>query len=272
MKKGIVKAECILLCVACVALPLMSQTLMMQPRTGDKTTVGLRFLRPNFDVDELGLSVLSGVYHLNVSAPVREDVSLICGLPFATFKMEDMDTEQGIGNLFFGLQHRGSTGIYTTAGLYIPTIDDDEWLASWLALMTDYFDLYQFAPDIMTLYLNFAKTAASDKQFDLNFEAGPIVWIPTKDQNDNDVEFLLHYGIAAVVHGSPVDLSVEFVGNMIISEDIDDFSDRFMNVVTFGVSLSRGQVRPGLFYQIPMEEDISEIVKSVLGIRIMAEF
>jgi hypothetical protein len=60
----------------------------------------------------------------------------------------------------------------------------------------------------------------------------------------------------------------ELLGIFIVTEDVDDFGDRFTHSLAFGAQLTVGQVRPGLFFVLPLENDLSAFLDGTLGLKV----
>lgn len=48
----------------------------------------------------------------------------------------------------------------------------------------------------------------------------------------------------------------------------DDFGDRFTHSLSFGAQLTDRPVRPGIFYIVPLDEDLQDFLDGTLGIKI----
>jgi len=77
-----------------------------------------------------------------------------------------------------------------------------------------------------------------------------------------------HYGVSGGFQFTNVALFAELLGIAIITEDVDDFGDRFTHSIDFGAQLTGYSVRPGIFYMIHLDEDLSEDLDGVLGIKV----
>ena len=61
---------------------------------------------------------------------------------------------------------------------------------------------------------------------------------------------------------------MELIGLAIITEDVDDFNDRFLHTLVFGGQWNAGTIKPGLFYKIYLKDELSDLVDGVLGIKL----
>jgi hypothetical protein len=89
--------------------------------------------------------------------------------------------------------------------------------------------------------------------------------IPTKG-NGAETEFLAHYGITGGYQINQLTMSLEFVGVVIISEDIQKFEDRFVNMLNIGTQWDGGIVKPMVYYNYYLRKEIRQTIDGVLGI------
>ena len=61
-------------------------------------------------------------------------------------------------------------------------------------------------------------------------------------------------------------MSLEFVGVVVISEDIRNFEDRFVNMLNVGGQWDGGIVKPMIYYKYYLREEIRHTIDGVLGI------
>jgi len=247
---------------------VLAQSFVMQTRVEDKTRIGLRFMRPNFS-GESGLSTFSGAYDLQVNIPVSSRLNLVGSVPFNTASGDDFDGESSIGNLYLGIQTRSATadkGSSFSLGVFVPTASDKEFLPLVVGLITNFYEFQRSVPNVLTVYTNFAYHNRRDNGPMFGLEIGPQFSIPT--ENGGDPELFAHYGVSGGFQFTNVALFAELLGMAIITEAVDGFGDRFSHSIDFGVQLTGYSVRPGIFYMIPLDEDLSEDLDGALGVKV----
>jgi hypothetical protein len=248
---------------------ISAQNFLFQTMPTNKPQLGLKFMRPNFKRG-LDLSLLSGAYDLYFNIPVNSKINIVGSLPFATFSAKDEDSESGIGNIYVGFQTRqvSEFGNKTSLsiGIFVPTATD-ELSPMAVGIYSNYYEFQKYIHDMLTVYGNFSYYKYQSRRAIFGVEIGPNLFIPTK-KDGGDVELFAHYGISGGFNLTNIVISAEFAGLAFISEDIDDFGDRFIHSLAFGAQWTGGNVRPGIFYEIYLKEDLRDFVDGVLGIKL----
>ena len=250
---------------------LSAQTFMLQNEPKDKSQFEVRYLRPYFDHDD-DMSTFSGVYDFSFNIPVSSKINMVGSLPYTTISFDDEDSESAIGNIYLGIQTRSEPSADKSSslsvGIFLPTAPDDKWSCSSFGWFTNYHDVQKYAPDVVTLYSNYAGYKTNPDGARFGFELGPSFCIPTGDDTDDEMELFLHYGFSCGLQLNRFALSAELIGLAFISEDFDKFSDRFVHSLVMGGQWTNGTVRPELFYKIYLKDDLNDFIDGVLGIKL----
>ncbi len=244
-----------------------AQTFILHSMPKEKSQFGLRFMRPAFEQDE-DLSPLSGVYDFSLNIPLSETWNIVGSIPYVTFAFGESDAENGVGNIYIGAQtHDGfkdNNGSVGSFGLFLPTAKED---IGFFGMLTNYYDIHKYVSDLLTIYGNYAYHKLSSQGLRYGLEIGPNIMISTKGEG-RDTELFMHYGLTAGFQGKNFAIFTELVGLVIITEDIDEFSDRFYHSIDLGATYISNNISPGVFYKLYLKENLSDIVKGVLGIKI----
>jgi hypothetical protein len=237
----------------------------------DKSQFGFRYMRPHLDL-ETELSTFSGVYDFSANIPLSEKLNIIGSIPYVAYTFENSETENGLGNLFIGLQmHNGSkekTSSVGTFGISLPTAAEDIYL---FGSITDRYTGFKYWSELLTIYGNYAYHNLSSNVLKVGFEIGPNLMIPIKKTGkfkNSNVELVIHYGLIAGFQGKSIAIFNELVGLAVITEDYDEFTDRFVHSINFGAVYISKIVSPGVFYKLYLKEDLRELVDGVLGITV----
>jgi hypothetical protein len=250
---------------------LVAQTFLFQSQAENRTKAGLRFLRPNF-AGNSQLSTFSGTYDLWVNAPIGGSrLNLVGAVPFNAFSAEGVDGESGIGNIYLGAQTRlgnsADMGMNISLGVYLPTASEKKEDAHFLGLVANFHELQRSLPEVLTIYGNFAYHYRQINRGMFSFEIGPQLLVPTGDLS-GDAELFGHYGFAGGFPLANVAFFAELLGVFIISEDVEDFGDRFNYSLALGAHLTSAQIRPGLFYVLPLDQYFNNPLDGTLGLKV----
>jgi len=274
MKRRVMKRSVILVTLLLTALALTGQTLFMEKRGSDVPELEFRFLRPFFEGGD-SLSFISGIYDLTLSMPFKAESSYnwVVSMPFSYMYMSEdgySESNSAVGNLYVGLQQRLKAGVNKgltgSAGLFLPLAPEDDYFATFLGYLSDPARVYKYMPNTLT----FRGTITYHRYWEMAFlkvELGPDVLFPTK-KSGADMEVLVHYGIGGGLKLGNFALAGEFFGYSILTQEVDDIGDRFFNYINFGVTWTKGRIRPGIFYMIPFDEDFRDFLDGVIGIKV----
>jgi hypothetical protein len=256
---------------------ISAQTLDLQTIPSDKMQFGFNFNKEFFSNNSIGVSNLSGVYQLNFNIPISSDLNIIGDIPYVITNYEFnlgffgvyRYSENGFGNVFIGLQTKpelveNEKSIFTF-GLFLPTASKE---ASFDGLTADSYYFPKYYPNAFSLYFNYAYHQINSEGLNYGLELGPNVLIPTKE-NNSGAEFFIHYGLMGGYQINRLLLSLEFVGYGILSEEVENFGDRFINMVNIGAQWKDATVTPTIYYKIYLRDEIRHNIDGVLGIGVM---
>ena len=253
-----------------------AQTFEMQSIPTDQLQFGLKFIRPNFN-NEIDLSTFSGTYELSANIPVSLKWNILTKIPYISttftwdFGYDDYKFEEaGLGNIFIGMQFRpkiiNTNNSIITFGLFLPTADED---ASGMGEFADILNLQTYFSNSLTPYFNYAFHHINQNGFRFGFEIGPKIIIPTANNDYRDTELYINYGISPAYQINRVLLRAELLGSAILSEDEDEFEDRFIHSANFGIAWVENRVISKIFYKIYLKDFINDLVDGVLGIEVV---
>ena len=251
---------------------ISAQTLDLQIIPGNKMQYGFSFMKP-FISDDASRTILSGNYNLSLDIPISSKLNIISKIPFINTNYEYDNifgkysySKNGLGNIFIGLQTNplimNDEKSVFTFGIYLPSASDKP---PYDGALTDYYYFSSYIPNYFSFYFNYAFHKINAEGFSYGFELGPNLLIPTK-KNNSQTELFAHYGLLAGYQINKLQLNLEFVGVAIISEEIENFGDRFVNMVNIGAQWRESVVTPEVFYKIYLRSEIRHNINGILGI------
>lgn len=254
-----------------------AQTFNFQSVPTEKKQFGVTFNKPFFK-DEFNFSFSSNVFELYLNVPVSSRLNILANIPFVQFSYEykpilypgygyDYNRdESGAGNIFIGLQTNpelvDNRKTVISFGLYLPTAEEEVGLAG---IYSDYYNLQKYNPNNLGLYFNFAHHRIVDEGLLYAFEVGSNFMIPTEDEG-GDTEMFLHYGFNSGYGINKFAINVELLGVFIVTEDPEEFGDRFVHMVNLGAHWRGDVVTPKIFYKFHLNDEMSLGINGVLGI------
>lgn len=248
---------------------LSAQTVNMQTLPKDQTVVGLKFEKPMFK-NSTGVSFPTGVYNFSLNLPVSDGLNLYAVLPLNLMSVEYMgmsDSEEALGNLFVGLQTNSEIvndkKTVLTFGAYLPTAKESAVVG--LTSLSNFYNTEKALFKIASLYFNYAYHKLASEGLTYGFEVGSTVLIPTKE-NYGDTEVFAHYGATAGFKVNEFLFSAELNGKAIITEEVDEFADRFVHMINFGGQYDNGKINPYVYYGIYLKESMKNVLDGVLNI------
>ncbi len=269
MKRSICRSVLAVILVVILSGSAATQTFMLKSIPKETSQFGLRYLRPNFKYDS-DLSTFSGIYDVMINLPINERWSIDASLPYTRFAFGDEgESESYIGNIYAGLQHinrKGGGSAIASFGAYLSTAEADRGHILF-GVFTNYEDMFKYYPDVWTFTANFAWFKTSEGGARLGLQFGPDLMVLTGDGSDS--EFLVHYGATAGYEGKRFLAAVELIGLMMLTQETNDFGDRFAHSINFGASYLSRHFAPGIFYKIYLKDELSDVIDGVLGINLV---
>ena len=251
---------------------VMSQSFNLEPGASESTLIGLKVSLPVFEKSEwYNVKAMSGIYTLYSAVPFSKKWSLYAELPFIVSKYEDgNENETGLGNIFLAARvtlNEKRTSLLSL-GAFLPTISEDKYSLSLIGWMSNYYRYAQVV-SAYTIYGNYSYRTDPEKSWILGIEVGPEVVIP-KAEVESDSEVWLHLSLQAGYRINKLALWAEF-NDIIYASQLDqeiDFNDRNINQLVLCGQYEFGVIRPGISYMFPLKDDISDLQKGAIGVKV----
>jgi hypothetical protein len=274
---------------SCLPIPAAAQSFSLQDFPSDRTEVRLRALRPMLAGGH-ALRGASGSYDLYGSRPLRASVSFFGTLAFnvadgpfppafapgrqdidhlsgsggTEFDADARGTEAKLSSLGFGLQAREgrSAQACVTIALYVPlaTLEDERSVR--VGRWGDPYAPRRSLPEVLVTYLNMAHRVTSPQGVFVGIEVGAEVGIGTGRTGGGTG--WLHAGASAGMQTGPVTVLAEYVALLWPGNAFEARSQ----LLAFGAEWSRSAVRPGLFWQMPLDPYLERVLDGVLGFQL----
>ena len=262
-------ATAVLAVLLLTALSAAATNDMFQVPPAGQAAVGLRFMRPSFDIP-VDLSTFSGMFDLYASVPMSPRWSLLLDLPYVRYAPDGYDSESAIGNMFLGVRFvdslpNGSNAF--TLGVAPPMADRDDAAVLLLSGVANYHEIYKYAVDYLTAYFAASLDRVMATGAFLDLEIGSMFMIYT-GSGSADTEAYLRYAGSVGYRNELIELRGGIMGLFLMTEDMDEFTDKLWNDLMFKGSLVGGLFRPSIFYRLPLKEEIKETLNGDLGVQV----
>ncbi|MFC1627677.1 hypothetical protein ACFL3H_01020 [Gemmatimonadota bacterium] len=266
IRRNTVRSLVLILGITVIQNPLSAQSIWRPPDT--KASLTIESIRPNFDDGEFTFPT-AGVfltYRGNRTAGDR----FILEVPLASFNSEYGDSEIALGNPYIGLElgSEDSEG-FIDIGLRLPLTGDDNYSAKMIGLFSDFNQrMGSFTQESVWLKAGANYRKINEQGMGTRVRFGPSVWLPTKDTNYRDTEVLMQFSLQLSQNLGKASIWGAFGGNLFVTMKGLDFEDRMFNDLGIGATLNLGSVQPGLWFCLPLDEDMQDMVNSVIGIQV----
>lgn len=270
LKRFAIPVASALLILALAAGSAGAQTFYMQAMPPEHVRLGLRYLRSDYagDADQ---SPVSGVFDVSLCVRIDSRFAADISIPMTSVRFGDEERESAIGNIYIGVQRLiGDGGERESAlsfGVFFPTAEKHDFSAYFTGLFANYCEMQKYMPNTLTIYTNYSFRYEKPSGGIFGFEIGPAVYKPTGD-NGGGGELYIHYGLSGGVGVSDFRILTELTGLFTLSRDSDEFSDRFVNALTFGARWTGSPLQPGAFYKFYLKDYLKDAVDGVLGLEV----
>jgi len=261
----------VLLLMTCSTAALATNFLMEDFPT-QINRVTYKYQRPLFHHD-VETNFLTGFHELSFALKSGDRLSIIGSLPLAHGGATD-ESETMVGNIYMGAlwgdkDLGGNTAF--SLGLYLPTAQFGNNTAAFTGILSEPSRFHLFLRDIMTLHANglLYKRSSSGLYFRGEFGAEYSNYVGGGGSRG---EMSLRYGAGIGYEEKGFSLGVELVGYWLVTANVAQLSDGQFNVVSFGGEFRGSVFIPGLYYSIPLNDEFSDFVDSLLGIRVRTMF
>lgn len=237
-----------------------------------KNMAWVQFLHPTLIYSNI--TFLSGQYDIGLKLRVNDHFRLELDCPVSTvgyksdmFGSKPPEGYTNIGNLYFGIE-----SIYTTKGTetfrfgaYLPTADRKNPI---LEILSDYYNFLKFTYKTVGLQANYSYKRVLPQKIFYDISFGGAGFIPVGDGGPNESEFFLRYAPSFGFDNSIISIGLTLNGIFIVTDDPEDFGDRFVHYMSINVKYNSTTLEPELFVCIPLSNNLSSILDNTIGIKI----
>lgn len=247
-------------------IPAVAGAQLTEPMPEDGPVVAFELAKP-FLEDGDGFGFFSTALRGTVVAPLGDRLSFLGELGLTTATANDSRSTT-LSNLELGLLFSNDEGMPRgRLTVVLPTSaefgdDDFAFLIGWLS---DPDRVDRYAEELWSVNGLFTPTRRLESGT-LGFKVGGSAMVPT---GDGDAEFFGRYGVFVTQSTGTARFGAELTGQAILSEGGLDFGERTIHQLTILAGLERSGPSPELFVRVPLDEDISDVVNVIVGLRVV---
>jgi hypothetical protein len=279
-------------------------TMLLHPSPSDDHTMSLSYMHPNLNhIDERVMTTWSGAYSFDFSLPISRHVNIEFSVPFASGRsllyhfsydgsfVEINGSEFALGNLYVGVQMQSTAmaeqNMSFALGARFGTADNEKANALAIAGVADFLNYQRYYAKAWSLYFNFSQGSnplnrlvfGYEMGLDLIFKDRPVFYMidtqtstRTEVGSSIDSDSWVHYGFHISGRDGPFLLRTELAGVFLLSEPHLSITERFVKELAFGLFLEGETFRPGVYYVLPLDDDVNDVLNDVVGFKLAMVF
>ena len=263
---------CMVALLTLVSRALLAQSMWVNQQ--QKGGLALEFLRPTFDGDP-DYSMLTGVYVISFRTPISERMSLIGELPLVHVSFNDSFlgdfSDDAVGNPYIAIATGSADeGTVVEIGAHLPLAGEgDGGVVFGYFGDFDRFEMYMPEAASLGVLLGHKRRSASGTFS--RMRVGPRLHIST-GSGDEDMEASLAYGFAGGFENRKGSASLGITGRWLMTQDGGTLAENTIHQLTLDLAHRLGPVRAGLQLRVPVDSDLDDIIKHVVGLSVTLPF
>lgn len=219
-------------------------------------------------------SPLSSATFVNGRFHLSESFAFTADMPVAWARIEGVDplsqeevteSEYLVGNPFVGFQYVQSHRIFEF-GARLPIVEHGTEIAEMIGIFSDLNRNEAFFPDVTTIYGRAYRNTHRTTGFRAAYHTGATVMIP--DHESADAQLFFDYRADAGFDTGVFSVAGGLTGRMNLTDEFDDFSDRYTHHIHAQSTLKLGGFEPGVHFKIALDEDIRDFIHYTFGVHI----
>jgi hypothetical protein len=250
-----------------LALPASAQSIWLDREHRPSALAEVYF--PNFD--DADSHFPTWVWYAATRLPAGRALSFVAELPYARGEFGSGSGEGSIGNPYVGIEYASRpTGPRIEFGVRAPLVSDEKLLPFILGFFTDIERQDAFVPDQVTvrLGLHYRHAATPDSRVSWDLRFVPAAWIQTDDTFLAESEAFLGYGGTVRYEGDDVRVGGGLTGRWNATNDGADFGEASFHQLDLAADFLHGSVRPGVQLKLPLDDNLTGTLDSVVGVSV----
>lgn len=266
-----------LLAAAALALPLapvQAQSIWLPATRGP--SVSIEALKPILTEGNDAWTTATTAFFLSGRIPVAESAALIAELPVAhagfkrsVYGGSGTESSTVIGNPYVGIEFGGTaSGVTADLGAHIPIRkDEDGDMAGSVGLMADVDRMEAYFVDVLAVGGHLGVRHSDASGLFVRARGGPTAFIYTGDRSEgDDTDVMLDYAAQAGYDTGRFMVVGGLTGRTLLTTEGGSWQENSFHQLGLSGNIAVGGVRPGILVRIPVDEDLGDTLRYVLGL------
>ncbi len=224
------------------------------------SAVGLEVLRPSIE----GAGDLSSwLFYPNARVAAGPKLTFVFELPVATASGSGASEIQ-LGNPYLGFRLASPANVTLDVGVRVPLANVNAFsnaLPLLVGSLTDVDRFEAFLPEVLSVQIRATPRHLTPTGFLAEAYMGSTVMVPTEG---GDTELFGDYGFRAGYGGPTAEATLGLTGRITMTGD-GDIGERTIHQFAARVAFETGGVRPYFMLRFPLDDDLADIFKYVVG-------
>jgi len=236
---------------------------------GGRPSIAIEVQKPSLVVPGGdGFSFATGAIFLSARVPAGP-VLFAGELPTSLASAADISGTV-IGNPYLGLEVRG-TEWSGEVGVRLPiaSVSENGDIAQLVGVVSDFDRFEAFAEDLASLRASVRFDRRDPSGLGFGGTLAPALLVPT---NEGAAELFVGYAARVSYAWAGASAGAEFTGRLLVTEPDLDVGERTSHQIAFGAGVDLGQWRPGAYFRLPLDTDLTDSVNYVIGLTMALSF
>ena len=238
-----------------------------------RNAISLEAQIPDFKIDGVDFPSLN--VYLGTSRMVCDQAAVVLQLPVSTISLSGGNRYTRVGNPYIGATVGDTNRVWVDIGGRLPLAADakgvGEATAKGNVVATDINQQEAFLPDVLPLSSHLNLRYITPHNILFGVRAGLTELIDVGSQADGMTTFV-DYSAMGGYRLDPVELWVEFTKRLQLTDTDIEPNQRMTDQLLVAAALLHGPVKPTIYWRLPVDDELNDTIRSVVGVRLDAMY